>query len=112
MGIATLLSTPTTDDEWAVWSFSHMAHHRLVNGAVYDSSGQNQDLFVLDPMTLDNLGAWTEQHPQMHAAQDAVLGIQGFDISFLDPRDAQSVAVFISQNYELHYAEALATGMW
>lgn len=112
MAIGSIRDVPKSAQEWATWSFAHMAHHRDINAALVTAQGMNFDLYDLDPIPLENPGAWIDQHQQQHSVQDAIFGIQLFDLSGFDPKDPEALQSWILQNYSLHYAEGLVTGQW
>ena len=112
MAIAALMVVPSTPQEWALWSFAHMAHHRDVNAAIYRLTGKNFELLNIDPIPLDAPGAWIELHQEQHDAQDRLLNIEQFNLNGFDPKDRAGLESFILQNYALHYAEGLKTNAW
>lgn len=102
MAIANLANVPVDAATQAEWSFSHAAHHRDIIDAIRARSGQDLQLFALDPFNPDNSSVWLEQHQQMHNAQNAVLGIAGNDLLDVDWKDQGERESWIWLNFVEH----------
>ena len=106
MAVADLFNTPKTDNEMAHWSFAHMDHHREVNAAILQKYGISLPEYPLDPVDLNDPGAWLNQHQQMHNNTDQILGIPGYDLTEVNLSDPDQRAGWIFLNATLHVAEA------
>ena len=102
-GLADLYNVPTTDSERAQWAFAHMAHHRDINQEIYSLIKVALPEYILDPIDPNDVGQWEYQHQQMHDAQNAILGIQGQDLTGVDWKDQRLLAGWIFLNQSEHY---------
>src|SRR5262249_41535572 len=94
-GIAALYNVPSTIPEFQQWAFVNMAHHRDIARVVFQLTGIELDQFVLDPFNPRDPGVWLYQHQVMHQQQNAVLGIDGYDLLDVDFRDQNELAGWI-----------------
>ncbi len=101
-GLADLYNVPTTDEERAQWSFAHMTHHRDINRRIYELIKVALPEYILDPVNPDNSGEWEYQHQLMHDDQNAILGIQGQDLTGMDWKDQRLLAAWIYLNVNEH----------
>jgi hypothetical protein len=111
MGVADLFNVPVSNDEMARWSFAHMAHHRDLNAAIMSQYGVQLPEYILDPVDLNDPQSFLNQHQLMHNNNDAILGVQGYNLSEVDWSDPKQRAGWIYLNATLHVAEANATGV-
>ncbi len=101
-GLADLYNVPTTDEERAQWSFAHMAHHRDINARIYLLVKVALPEYILDPVNPENSGEWEYQHQLMHDNENAILGIQGQDLTGMDWKDQRLLAAWIWLNVNEH----------
>ena len=111
-GLADLVNVPRTDEERAIWSFAHMAHHRDINAAIYRLIAVALPEYILDPIDVNDSGQWEDQHQLMHDNENQILGIQGQDLTGVDWKDPQILTAWIFLNSSEHYqaAEILEIG--
>lgn len=102
-GLANLYNVPSTDEERAQWSFSHMAHHRDINAKIYLLVKVALPEYILDPIDPRDEGTWEYQHQLMHDNQNQLLGIQGQDLTGLDWKDQNLLAAWIFLNGSEHF---------
>lgn len=102
-GLANLYNVPTTDEERAQWSFSHMAHHRDIAQQIYNLLKIALPEYILDPINLDDTGTWEDQHQLMHDTQNQLLGIEGQDLTGVDWKDPNLTAAWIFLNASEHF---------
>lgn len=112
MAVADLANVPMTPGQLRLWSFAHMAHHRDTNRIIMQSKGIVLPEYALDPVKFSSNSTWTELHQQMHNNNDSVLGVGGFDLTQVNWQDVKQRSAWIWLNFQLHYAEAQATGLW
>ena len=112
-GIASLFNVPTTQEELLQWASAHATHHRDINRRIYELSLGNIVLpeFILDPINPNDTGIWEDQHQIVHQDMDAVLGINGFDLSSVDFKNAEALTGWIQLNANEHYQAATALGI-
>lgn len=82
-GIAGLYNDFTTEEEKNVWAFTNASHHQQINDAIYRLNGIALPSFLLDPMDPGNK-TWLRLHQTMHENQNAILGINGFNLLEVD----------------------------
>lgn len=102
-GLANLFNVPRSDAERAAWSFSHMAHHRDINAAIYRLIAVALPEYILDPVDASDTGQWEYQHQLMHDNQNAILGIQGQDLTGVDWKNQELLTAWIWLNVNEHY---------
>lgn len=112
MSVADLANVPNTDEEMVKWSALHAYHHRQINGAILLIHDIALPEYILDPVNLADPQAFLNQHQQMHQNTDQVLGIQGYDLTEVDWNDLGQRSGWIWLNFQLHVAEANATGVF
>lgn len=104
--VAALFNVPGTDEERAIWSFAHAAHHRDINRLIYQITGIALPEYILDPFDVDNTGVWADQHQQMHNQMDEVLGINPFNLDEVDWKNKSTLGGWIWDNAQEHYQAA------
>ena len=112
-GIAALFNVPTTPEELLQWATAHATHHRDVNRRIYEVSLGHIVLpeFLLDPINPKDTGVWEAQHQIIHQDMDAVLSINGFDLSSVDFTNSEALTGWIQLNANEHYQAATALGI-
>lgn len=115
MAIAAIANIPGTEEELAQWAFAHQAHHVDINAAIYRIFSVALPQYVLDPFSPANpegMGIWIYQHQQMHANQDYILGISGYNLVDVDFTDRGQLANWIALNFNEHLqaADILSVG--
>jgi len=101
-GLADLYNVPATDEERAQWAFAHMTHHRDINRKIYELVSISLPEFILDPINPNDTGQWEYQHQLMHDNQNALLGIQGQDLTGVDWKDSRLITAWIWLNVNEH----------
>lgn len=109
--VAALFNVPSSPPEFNQWSFAHAAHHRDIIRAIYQRVGLVLDEFVLDPLNVNDMGAWLYQHQLMHQQMDPILGIGGYDLLDVEFKDQQQLAGWIWLNSQEHYQAANTLGI-
>lgn len=111
MSLATLFITPSTEEEFGLWSFSHAAHHRDICRRVFETRGTRLDEYVLDPFDPADVGNWAATHQVMHQQFCQALGLDGFDLSEVDWSDEARVTEWITANGNEHYRAGALLGL-
>ena len=104
MAVASLFEIPKSAGDLQVWSFANAAHHRDINRVVYELQQVQLPDFFLDPFDPSDMDDWLYQHQQMHNAQNAVLGIAGFNLLELNWRDPEELLNWMEQHALEHVA--------
>lgn len=102
-GLADLANVPSTDEERAQWSFAHMAHHRDIAARIYTLVKVALPEYILDPVNPADTGEWEYQHQIMHDNQNALLGIDGQDLTGIDWKNQNELAAWIFLNMSEHF---------
>ena len=109
--VAALFNVPSNAQELSTWATAHATHHRDINRVLYQLTGANLAEFVLDPIDPGNTGVWEDQHQVMHQNQNAILGIQGFDLSEVDFKNQDLLTGWITLNANEHFQAANILGI-
>jgi hypothetical protein len=104
--VAGLFNVPSTQSELNTWTFAHAAHHVDINRVIFQRTGVALASYVLDPLDPNNAEVWLYQHQLLHQAQDAILGIEGYDLLDVDLKDQDQLAGWIWVNADEHYKAA------
>lgn len=105
-GIAALFNVPASRGDLQSWASAHMTHHRDVIRRIYEITGATLPEYVLDPIDPEDTGVWEDQHQIMHQDMDAVLGINGFDLTGVDFDNYEQLSGWINLNANEHYQAA------
>lgn len=104
--IAALYNIPTSREQWLQFSFNNFDAHEVAARLLRQTVGSSLDTFVLDPIPFDDFGSWLYTHQTAHNVVNGILGLQGNDLSEMDPQDITQVTEWI----ELHAKEHVAWG--
>lgn len=110
-GLADLYNVPMNDEERAIWSFAHMAHHRDINRVIYQLTKFALVEYPLDPIDPNDTDQWEYQHQLMHDNQNALLGITGNDLTNVNWKDPTLLEGWIFLNRNEHYQAATILGI-
>lgn len=102
MGLAAIFNVPADQNSTDEWAFSHMAHHRDINRAIFEKFGVEVPEFDLDPFNPNDTGTFGYQHQQMHNIQNAILGISGNDLVDVSWQDEEQRSQWIDLNAREH----------
>lgn len=102
-GIASLANVPRTDEQRAEWAFAHMAHHRDIAEKIYVLVKLALPEYILDPIDINDTSTWEYQHQLMHDNQNAILGIDGQDLTGINWKDQNELAAWVFLNFNEHY---------
>ena len=110
--IAALFNVPQTPEELNEWACAHAQHHREIIASIQTSKGVQLVQYPLDPIPVNDLGAWVYQHQQMHNQYEAILGIAGYDLTDVNLQDRGQLEgwVFLNANSHLQAANILGIG--
>jgi hypothetical protein len=109
--IASLYNVPGSDEERAIWSSAHMAHHRDINRRLYEIAKIALPEYLLDPVDPNNIGPWADLHQAMHQQFDELLGISGYDLLGVDWTNQDLLASWIFLNADEHHQAADILGI-
>jgi hypothetical protein len=104
--VASLANIPQTDDQRAMWSFAHAAHHNDIIRLIYQITKIALPTYILDPFDINNTAIWADQHQQMHVQMDELLGISPLNLDDVDWKDDKTIGSWIFNNFTEHYQAA------
>ena len=106
-----LYNTPREATGWLEWSGVNQLDHFEIARQIFAKFQQQQIIVTpIDPMPLrsDLLPAWALAHQAIHTQQNAILGITGSDLTGVDLRRPQEVAIWVFLHAQEHAAAAAA----
>lgn len=106
-----LYNTPRDETGWLEWGSAHQLDHFEIARQIFAKFQQQQIIVApIDPIPLraDLLPGWALNHQAIHTQQNAILGINGSDLTGVDFRRPQEVAIWIFLHAKEHYAAASA----
>jgi hypothetical protein len=109
MSLPQLLLPPPTDHGLDEWSFSHWQHHVSIAWAVQQKHNVNLDVTGIWPVFVPNIDIWLRYHQQLHNEMNAVLNVQGNDLSTFDWEDPKQREGFFFLNWQEHRSCAINT---
>lgn len=109
--IAGLFNVPNNDDERDVFFFTNQAHHRDVIRVIYQKLNIALPEFLLDPVNINDMGQWLDEHQQSHNEINAILGVSGFNLDDVDFKDKGTLTSWGSLHANEHYQWANITGI-
>lgn len=112
MPIADLSNVPISPQQLAWFAFAHADHHNRMITYIRKQYNIILPQYILDPIDTSPDSAWSDNHIIMHNNNDAVLGVTSYDISQIDWTQKNTLPGWIWIHYQLHYAEAQASGIW
>lgn len=102
MSLASLYNIPYDDITNWRWSFSNQDQHWRETEAIQRIFNINLQAYILDPIAVNDFGAWLYRHQAWHNQTNAVLGIIGNDLTGLDITDKSQLANWISLHGDEH----------
>lgn len=111
MALATLYNVPTNMQEMNIFSFSNMDEHVKIAAALFSKAGIYVPLYVLDPIPLNDMGAWLAQHQTLHNIMNGALGTNSDDLTDVNFNDSQQLNQWIWLHAQEHYQAADALNL-
>jgi hypothetical protein len=103
MPLVNLLNVPKTDQDWAVWGFSHKDSHAKIRQAIQKQKALNLTEYVLDPINPQDVQIFLDNNAQTHKDMNAALGTQGSDLQDADLSTEEGLESWIEIHYQEHY---------
>jgi hypothetical protein len=100
--LAALLNTPSTDNEWQIWSWHHRLSTSAINSAISQQKKINLTDYQLDPINRAFFQDWLERNQQSHIDFDAAVGAQSVDLTDVDPSNHNQFQAWIFSHYLEH----------
>ncbi len=102
MTLASLLNVPYDASSWLQWSFANMNLHDLTVRAIQAQNNVFLQTYVLDPIPKVDFQGWLRRHQQAHNDFTTQLGINGSDLSELNPKDHDEFNTWILNHWSEH----------
>jgi hypothetical protein len=108
--LAAVINPSPGDDDFSAWAFNHYQDHLEIIQGVVKEGGPQLELLEIDQINFQDVQSWLERHQQMHNDMNAVLKLQGNDLTAVDFRDVGQRQSWMWLNFREHFnaREALA----
>ena len=104
-------NVPRDNAELQDWSFAHMTQHRDINRKIMEVYNIRVDEFSLDPIPIDSMDIWLDQHQQMHNQQNKILKISGNALVDVNWKDNDELEEWIWMHADEHNRAATILGI-
>jgi hypothetical protein len=111
MSLTQIILPPPTPNGFEEWAFAHFQHHLAIIDAVRQTKQINLQLEQIWPVSIRNVETWLEAHQFMHNEMNAVLGVQGNDLSTFNWQDEKQREGFFYLNFQEHRSAAQNAGV-
>lgn len=111
MSLPQVLLPPPTDNGLDEWAFAHFQHHLAIAQAIKAKHNITLNVPLIWPINPHNIEVWLENHQFIHNEMNAVLKVQGNDLSTLNWEDQRQRQGFFFLNYQEHQSAATNTGL-
>lgn len=109
MSLPQILLPPPTGSGIDEWAFAHYQHHLAIADAIKAKHGISIDNTALWPLNPRNIEVWLEAHQFVHNQMNAVLKVQGNDLSSINWEDEKQREGFFFLNFQEHRSAATNT---
>lgn len=82
--LAGFYNTPDDEQSLKWFSFINQDSHQRIVDQIYTNTGDNLQVYPMDPIPLFDISAWAYNHQNMHNDMNAVLGFAGNDLTDVD----------------------------
>lgn len=106
MALATLFNVPGNDTEMNVFSFNNQAEHVKIASALQTKFKLPIPNFILDPLPLNDMGTWLQQHQTLHNIMNGTLGTNSNDLTDVSFKDQKQLSEWIWLHAQEHYQAA------
>jgi len=101
--LAAVLAINPADTDFSSWAYNHFQDHLEIRGGIQTVNNINLPLREIDEINFDDLQSWFERHQLMHNEFNAVLKLQGNDLSIVDWRDLGQRTTWLWLNFREHF---------
>lgn len=102
MPLPFILNIPQEDTGWDQWAYWHDRDHIEIHDAIFKLKGINLPIYVIYPVDRQGFQGWLERHQQYHNDMNGVLGLNGDDLTGLDPNKAAELQAWLWLNFSEH----------
>jgi hypothetical protein len=111
MPLPTISAPPQDLSKWPEWWWSHWIDHQEIMQAIQKKGKGNLTVYVIIPWDDNDASGILGRHQEMHDDMNEALGLNGQDLSSLNPKDASDIQRWVSQNFSEHQAARSALGI-
>lgn len=104
MTIAALFNIPTDPQAMLRFSFHNNDSHLLAVDAIRANTGVVLPTYVIDPIPENDFPGWLYTHQSMHNSVNTALGLDGADLSDMDPTKLDQLTYWIQLHAQEHRA--------
>lgn len=108
MSLNQLLFLPENDRDLKAWFFYHQAEHLRIRTAIQQQGHLNLPIYVLDPVDMQHIDRWLNDHQSAHNDFNAALGLASNDLTSVNFSDRLQRNAWAFYNYEEHLAACQA----
>jgi hypothetical protein len=106
------ISTPPQDlAKWGEWWDFHYQDHLEIQQAIQAKGDGNLTIYIITPWNTHDADGILGRHQQFHDDLNEALGLEGQDLSALNPKDPQDVLRWTYANFTEHAAARQALGI-
>lgn len=98
MSLATLFTPFYADDGLDEFAFSNQDSHTKIIEQLYLAFGIIIPTYLIYPIPLDSVAAWSQSHQQAHNDMNRYLGIGGQDYTGIDFNNKEATAAWAIQH--------------
>lgn len=109
--LAALLNVPRTNEEWAIWSWSHRASHDAIRQAIQSQLNINLVDYQVDPMDPHDIAGFLQRNSQLHLDATAAVGLQSHDLQDVNLSNESQKISWIFVHAQEHYDIESALGI-
>ena len=111
MSLAALVSIPPGPNGFSEWSWAHVNHHRaIITAAAEGPKKARLLLYQIWPINRNAFEDWLLQHQSQHTDMCGLYGVNGSDLSTLDPTNQKELSAWVSLHFQEHRDVAQASG--
>lgn len=111
MPLATISTPPQDLSKWREWWFSHWIDHQEIMQAVQAKGDGNLEYYVIIPWSNEDADGILGRHQELHDDMNEALGLNGQDLSSLNPKDPNDIQRWVWQNASEHAAARQVLGI-
>jgi len=93
------------------WIFWHWQDHQEIVGAINRQLGTNLQVYVIDPLPLQDMRSWLQRHQYYHNDMNGLFRINGTDLQGLDLKDPEIVRQWMWTNWQEHQSVRAVLGI-
>jgi hypothetical protein len=101
--LAAVINPNPEDTDFSAWVWNHYQDHLEIIQGIEKEGGGNLELLEIDQLNIQDVQSWLERHQQMHNDMNAVLRLQGNDLTAVDLRDAGQRQAWMWLNFREHF---------